>query len=91
MTSFNARVILLGLFVFCSSVRTNNIVDLIQTIRNKHANEQRSNDNSSNNESVLLASIEYFLLVIDFRNIIQTIQDHLYNTSAPSKFELIVR
>lgn len=41
---------------------------------------------NQNEENILFIMIDCFL-VTDFRNIIQTIQDHLYNTTAPSKFE----
>jgi hypothetical protein len=48
-------------------VFSNSIVDLIHTIRDKNPDDNRSKDN----------------LVSEFRDIIQTIQDHLYNTTIP--------
>lgn len=61
------------LLVFCCAhrpVATHNIVDLIQTIRSKNLDENRSKDS----------------LVMEFRDVIQTIQDHLYNTSIPGEY-----
>ncbi|CAF1334399.1 unnamed protein product [Adineta steineri] len=60
-------VILFIFFLTNQPVSTNNIVDLIHSIRNKNTDDNRSTDN----------------LVSEFRDIITTIQEHLYNTSIP--------
>ncbi|CAF1094612.1 unnamed protein product [Adineta ricciae] len=62
MTSFY-----LFIFVLIQSISSQNIVDLIHTIRNKHPDDNQSKDG----------------LMSEFRDVIQTIQDHLYNTSIP--------
>ena len=62
--------ILLVLLCANQPASTHNIVDLIQTIRNKNVDENRSKDS----------------LVTEFRDVIQTIQDHLYNTSMPGEY-----
>ncbi|CAF3767834.1 unnamed protein product [Rotaria sp. Silwood1] len=50
---------------------SNKIVDLIQTIRNKPTNDNRLKNN----------------LVLEFRDVLQAIQDHLYNTTCLPDFQ----
>lgn len=80
MMSFTPLFLLL-IFVIISPIQSNNIVDLIQTIRNKNSNANVGKRNSFDHHCSFFIEI----LVGEFRQIIQTIQDHLYNTTSPSK------
>jgi hypothetical protein len=84
-SKFSLRITSFYLFFFATNqlVSSNKIVDLIHSIRNKNTDENRSKDNLGIASFLLYLHLLFVYSVSEFRDIIQTIQDHLYNTSIP--------
>jgi hypothetical protein len=78
-------IILIILSAINQPVYSNKIVDLIESIRNRSTDDNRPKNNLGTDVFFFLLNLflKIRFLVSEFRDIIQTIQNVLYNTSIP--------